>query len=189
MKPKQCELLCTMASLTFALALTGATPLAAQSGCQPVFDALNKVITTPTHIYSTMDTIPKNAAKPPADETMYVETIYLGASVYTKFAGTWSLSPVTPQQVMKQEQENRKNSKPTCAYLRDEQVDGETAAVYSIRADTSDRKSAGQVWISKSRALPLRQELDIDTVDKSAKNHHTMRYEYTNVQPPPLSTN
>jgi hypothetical protein len=91
---------------------------------------------------------------------------------------------VTPQQVMKQEQENRKNSKPTCAYLRDEPVDGETAAVYSIRADTSDRKSEGHVWISKSRGLPLRQELDIDTVDKSGKNHHTMRYEYTNVQPP-----
>lgn len=189
MESRRIRLLCTLFGLTFALSLTGATPRAAQGNCQPVFDALNKVITTPTHIYSTMDTIPKNGAKPPVDETMYVETIYFGERVYTKFAGSWSLSPMTPQQVMKQEQENRKNSKPTCAYLRDEPVDGESAAVYSIRAETSDRRSDGQVWISKSRGLPLRQELDIDTVDKSGKNHHTMRYEYKNVQPPPLSTN
>jgi hypothetical protein len=49
---KQTRLLWAMAVFTVGLSLVGVTPLAAQgSNCQPVDDALNKVITTPTHIY------------------------------------------------------------------------------------------------------------------------------------------
>ena len=80
-----------------------------------------------------------------------------------------------------------KNSKYTCHYLRDEPVNGEPAARYSSHSERedSDMKSDGQIWISKGRGLPLRQELEItESGDKPEVNHHSMRYEYTNVRPP-----
>ena len=44
-------------------------------------------------------------------------------------------------------------------------------------------KSDGQMWISKSKGLPLRDEMDVDAGD-GIKHHHSTRYGYTNVQPP-----
>ena len=36
-----------------AACLPSATAFAADSGCQPVFDAMSKVLTTPAHVFST----------------------------------------------------------------------------------------------------------------------------------------
>jgi hypothetical protein len=165
----------------------GPTPLAAQGGCQPVDDAMNKVMTTPTHIYTSMSPVPSTGGQPRTDEATHSETIYVGGSAYVKVGGKWSRSEWTPQRITKQEQENRKQSKSTCRYLRDESVNGETAAVYSTHSERSDVvghiTSDGQVWISKSKGLPLRHEMDLDAGD-GIKHHHSTRYEYTNVQPP-----
>jgi hypothetical protein len=93
------------------------------------------------------------------------------------------------QQVKKLEEENIRSSKYTCRYLKDETVNGEPAAVYSTHSEREDFsiKSDGEIWISKSRGVPLRQELEmIESGDKPEVNHHSMRYEYTNVQPPAL---
>jgi hypothetical protein len=187
MEPKHPRLLYMMIGFAFALPLVGVTPLAAQSGCQAVDDAMNKVMTVPTHIYGTMSSVPSNGAKPRADEGSHSETIYVGGSVYTKVGGRWSRGDWTPQQIMKQEQENRQKSKYTCRYLRDESVNGETAAVYgthSERSDVGHVTSDGQIWISKSRGLPLLDEVDIDSGGAGGKNHYSGRYEYTNVQAP-----
>jgi hypothetical protein len=56
---------------------------------------------------------------------------------------------------------------------------------HSERSDGGHITSDGQVWISKSRGLPLRDEIDIDSGGPAGKNHYSGRYEYTNVQPPP----
>jgi hypothetical protein len=154
-------------------------PLAAQGNCKPVFDALSKVTTTSTHIYVTMNAVPNGGDKPRT-----IETIYAAGAIYTRVRGKWTRSPVTPQQVAKQEQENRQHSNFTCWYVRDELVNGETAGLYRTHAETADQKSDGQIWISKTRGLPLRQEMDIDTGGKAGKNHNSMRYVYGNVQPP-----
>jgi hypothetical protein len=174
-------------ALTFGIVLMGTTPLTAQSGCQPVDDAMNKVITVPAHIYTTMSSVPSNGTKPRTDEASHSETIYAGGSVYTKVGGRWARGDWTPQQIMKQEQENRQKSKYTCRYLRDESVNGEGAAIYSTHSERSDVghiMSDGQVWVSKSKGLPLRDEVDIDSGGTAGKNHYSGRYEYTNVQPP-----
>jgi hypothetical protein len=168
--------LCGMAALTFGIALMGARSLPAQTNCQAVNDAMNKIYTTPTHLYNIMDGNRKS------------EFIYVGGIIYDNFRGKWARSRTTLQQVMKMEEENGRNSKTTCRYLRDESVNGETAAVYSTHAERSDEdlgqiKSDGQFWISKSKGLPLRHEEDIDA-GGGAKNHHSTRYEYTNVKPP-----
>jgi hypothetical protein len=173
--------------LTFGMALIGATPLAAQTGCQPVEDAMNKVMTLPTHIYVAMTPVLNNGVKPRVQDTSSSETIYVGGTMYSKFRGSWSRGDWTPQQVMKQEQENRQKSKYSCNFLRNESVNGETAAVYNMHSERSDLghiTSDDQIWISKSKGLPLREEGDIDSGGPAGKHHHSVRYEYTNVQPP-----
>ena len=177
--------LCGMVVLTFGMALIGTAPLAAQSGCQAVDDARNKVMTVPTHIYSAMTPILSNGSTPPPSDTIRNETIYVGGSAYVKVSGKWSRSEWTLQRLMKQEQENRQQSNFSCRYLRDESINGEAAAVYSTHAERAhpEVKSDGQMWISKSRGLPLRDEMDVDA-GSGIKDHHSVRYEYTNVQPP-----
>jgi hypothetical protein len=179
MKPKRIRLLCTMLGLTFGLSLIGPTSLAAQGGCQPVDEAMNKVMNVPTHIYGAMSPILSNGSTPRPTDTVHNETIYVGGSAYVKVGGKWSRSEWTPQRIIKQEQENRQQSKSTCRYLRDESVNGEAAAVYSTHAERShpETKSDGQVWISKSKGLPLRHEMDIDA-GHGIKDHHSVRYEY-----------
>ena len=162
----------TVAAVTVGIALMGAIPLAAQ-GCLPVIDAMNKIYTTPTHLYTTMDGGHKN------------EVIYAGEVVYDNLLGKWARSQVTLERVKELEENNRRNSKYTCRYLRDESVDGEAAAVYSTHAERPDLdiRSDGQFWISKTKGLPLRHEEDIDA-GAGTKNHHSTRYEYANVRPP-----
>jgi hypothetical protein len=181
MEVKPIRLLCTIIGFTLGILLVGAPPLSAQGNCQPLFDALTKVTKTPTHIYVTA-----NDATNTGGKARTYETIYATGSVYMKVKGSWVRSPVTPQQVVKQEQENWQNGKLTCRYLRDESVSGEAATVYSMHGETSDpdQKFDGQVWISKSRGLPLRREQDIDGGNGVGKNRQSVRYEYANVQPP-----
>ena len=167
--------------VTFGLSLIGAPRLAAEDNCQPTYDAMSKVMTTPTHIYVTMTAVPNNGDKP-----ITAETIYAAGSAYVKVNGKWTRGRMTLQEVMKKEEENRKNSKTTCRYLKDESVNGEIAAVYNTHSETGDIKSDGQIWISKSKGLPLRQEFDIDSGGPGGKNHQSVRYEYANIQPPPL---
>jgi hypothetical protein len=187
MKAKQIRLLWARAVLTVGLPLIGSTPLAAQGNCQPVLDAMNKVFATPSHIYRTMTPVSKDVSKRRTGDTTYSETIYVGESAYTKGVGSWRRSGATVEQVKKLEEGNIKSSKYTCRYLRDEPVNGEPAAVYSTHSEREDLgiRSDGQIWISKSRGLPLRQELEItESGDKPEVNHHSMRYGYTNVRPP-----
>ena len=185
MKAKRISWLNTLFGFTYGLSLMGAAPLAAQDSCQPVNDAMDKTMTVPTHIYSTMNTASNGVGKP-----ILAETIYTGGATYVKVAGKWTPGPWTAQQVMKREQENRQKSKFSCHYLREESVNGETAAVYSTHPETTEQDvgkqtSDGQIWISKSRGLPLRHEFDLNAGDGN-KKHHSSRYEYTNVQAPPL---
>jgi hypothetical protein len=138
---------------------------------------MTKVITTPSHLYSSM------TGSSPGSKPHTTETIYTGGASYVNIGGRWARSPISPQEVLKREQENRQNSKYTCRYLRDEPLSGELAAVYATHAETSDIVSDGQIWISKGRGLPLRHEEDI-RVEGMDRNHHSTRYEYGNIQPP-----
>jgi hypothetical protein len=157
------------------LPLIASSPLAAQASCQPVFDAMTKVVNTPSHIYNT-------SAK--AGKSRTTETIYAGGAVYAKVQDKWTRGRITPQEILKQEQLNRQNSKYSCRYVKDEPVNGEAAALYSTHAENPDAKSDSQIWISKSRGLPLRQELDIDAGGAAGKTHYSVRYEFRSVKPP-----
>jgi hypothetical protein len=162
--------------------------VAGQGNCQPVLDALGKVLSTPTHIYQTMTAAPAPGSKG-GEGGFHTETIYVNGATYTKVSGTWKRGEMSLEQVKKLEQDNIRNSNYSCRYLRDEPVGGEAAAVYGLKSERSGVKSDGQMWISKSKGLPLKHEFDIDSgagPDRAHPDiqHHSVRYEYTNVQAP-----
>jgi len=113
-----------------------------------------------------------------------VESIYAGGAIYTRLEGKWNRSPMTFQEMAEMQQKNMRNSKMTCKYLKDELVNGEMAEVYGSHEVTPKGVNDTQIWISKSKKLPLRQEIDIDAGGGSGKSHMSSRYEYGDVKPP-----
>jgi len=166
-------------ALLFAVSFLSPPAQAADSACQAVSDVGRKVLTTPTHIYTTRTAAFRSGGKPTTSET-----IYAGGAIFTNVNGRWIRSTITPQDILQQKKDNQNNSKMTCRYLREESVNGEAAAVYSTHTETEDDKVDVQVWISKSEGLPLCEELDVDVGGKLGKSHSSMRYEYGNVEPP-----
>ena len=84
---------------------------------------------------------------------------------------------------MKKEQQD-KNANATCSAVREESVNGENAMLYSVHQGTDDATIDSQIWISKSRGVPLKTDIEMDVGGKLGKSHRIMRYEYTNVQAP-----
>ena len=171
----------THCALLFAVTFLSPPAQAADGTCQAVSDVGRKVLTTQTHIYTTRTAAFHSGGKPTTSVT-----IYAGGAIFTNVNGHWTRSRITPQDILQQKKENQNEAKMTCRYLRDEPVNGEAAAVYSTHNETENGKVDVQIWISKSKGLPLREELDVDVGGKMGKSHSSMRYEYGNVQPPQL---
>ena len=149
--------------------------LAADAACQPIFDTRFKLFSVPTHIYT--------VAALPGGKSQTSEAIYTNGAIYVLMNGKWIHSRMTPQDMLKQEEENIRDSKSTCRHVRDEVVNGEAAAMYVAHSENDGIKSDAQTWISKSKGLPLKTEEDIDT-GGGDKRHMSIRYEYGNVQAP-----
>ncbi len=154
---------------------------AADDACKPFIDATRKMLVTPVHMYSvTTRSIGKN-------KTQDAETVYTGGltgAIYVMVNGKWTRSRMTPADMLKQEDENIRTTKVGCRYLRDEPVNGEPAAVYATHSDNGDDKVDVTGWISKSRGLPLREEMDTDVGGAMGKTHVSIRFDYSNVRPP-----
>jgi hypothetical protein len=147
----------------------------AADSCQPVFDALTKLITTSSHSYSTGVV----NGKPTSTETIYVQ-----GKTYIFARGKWMVSPATPADVLTQELEDEKEGKSTCQFVRNESVNGEAAGVYSLRRETETRKEDGQMWISKLTGRALREEVAVDYGGSLGKGRLSARFEYSNVKAP-----
>ena len=163
-------------SFVFAILLgaASAAPAIAQISpvCTPLIDAEIKVATTPHHAVSTM-----------GDSKNVNETITADGAIYVKIRDKWTQSPMTPQDMVKQEQENVKNVKVyTCTRLPDDSVDGVPAFVYKAHTETPDvGTSDGQIWLSKATGLPLRTEDDFNT---GTSRHISIKYDYANIKAP-----
>ena len=173
-----------MSRLTWLLAILVAvlaacsftTPLfAADTDCQTLFNTRFKLFSVPSHSY-TIQALPGGKSE-------NSEAIFTNGAIYVLMKGKWIHSRMTPQDMLKQEEENIRDSKSTCRHVRDEMVNGEAAALYMGHSENDGVKSDAQTWISKSRGLPLKTEEDIDTGDGD-KRHMSIRYEYSNVQVP-----
>ena len=164
----------------FFLSLLGGgqavTALAADS-CQPVFDALQRLVTTPSHSYTT-----STAAK--GSTSRMAETIMVQGKKYMRANGKWMDARVTTQEVLEQEKEDEKNGKSSCQLVRSESVNGESASLYRMQRETENFKEDSQIWISTARGVPLREEQDIEMGGSIGKLHNSAHFEYRTVQPP-----
>ena len=94
MRNRLCALALGVPLLTICLTAS----MHAADSCQPVFDALTKVATTPSHSYTTNTTV--NGGKPTEGET-----IFANGQKYIRARGKWMRIPVTSQDVLEQEKE------------------------------------------------------------------------------------
>lgn len=153
--------------------LLGIASADTSASCKPVLDAMAKTEATPHHAYQT-------EAGQPVKESILADGV-----IYIQIKGKWQKSPLTMKEMQDQEAENVKDAKAyTCTYVKDESVGNESAALYNFHQVIDENtKSDGQIWISKSRGLILKQEEDFDT---GQKRHMSLRYDYNNVQAPSL---
>ena len=162
----------------FGVLLTGAAPAAAQISCRPVFDAIDKVMTTPTHMV--------RSVPGPGGEPKKGEAIYAGGAIYQKTGPGWERMPVTTAQAAKQERESRAKATIACRIVKDnDPVDGEPATLFESKTETKTETTTAQVWISKAKGLVLKQEIDIDA-GKGGQTHYSVRYDYDKVEAPKL---
>jgi len=166
----------TLSVLSLLLVGQAVTARAADA-CQPVFDALQKLVTTPSHSYTTSSAA--SGGTPRMAETIMVE-----GKKYIRANGKWMDARVTTQEVLEQEKENEKNGKSSCQLVRSESVNGESASLYHMQRETESFKEDSQIWISTARGVPLREEQDIDMGGSIGKRHNSAHFEYRNVQPP-----
>ena len=145
--------------------------------CQPVFDALLKVATTPSHSYTTSTDV--NGGRPTE-----AETIFANGQKYIRAHGKWMRLPVTSQDVVEQEKEKEEHGKSTCQFHRSESVNGEAAMLYSIHREYEEVTEEGQMWVSRGSGLLLRVEEDFENRGSKAKGHRSTRFEYANIRPP-----
>jgi hypothetical protein len=168
------------AAIALLISLTAGRPARAATvdpACKPGIDAMLKQIETPTHVYATEVSAP--GRKPEVHES-----IYSGGAIYIQLRGQWKRSPISTQEMRKQEEDNVRNAKSmSCRFLRDETVNGESAAVYRAQTVTESMKSDATLWVSKRTGLPLRSENDLGG-GGGGKMHLAIRYDYNNVQPP-----
>jgi hypothetical protein len=163
-------------SVLWLFTMGQAVPAHAANACQPVFDALTKVATTPSHSYTT--SIAVNGGKTEA------ETIFANGQKYIQVHGKWMHLPVTSQDVLEQEKEKEEHGKSNCQLLRSESVNGEAATLYSMHREYDEVTEDAQMWISKGSGLPLRAEEDVDNRGNRKKEHRSTRFDYGNVKPP-----
>ncbi len=149
--------------------------------CKAIYDASRKANLIPSHMYST--TIAGYNRNQPENSEM-ISTGGANGVIYIMVRGKWTRSHLTPGELVKDKDEGASTAKATCRYLRDEAVNGEATSVYSSHDDTEAGKLDTTVWLSKSKGLPLREEIVIDVGGSMGKSHRSIRYDYVNVHPP-----
>jgi hypothetical protein len=166
-----------ISTLLVILSSLAAPYVMAADSCQLIFDALTKVVTTPSHSYTTSTAV--NGGK--ATEA---ETIFANGQKYIRARGKWMRLPVTSQDVLEQEREKQEHGKSTCQFLRNESVNGEAAMLYSVHREYDEVKEDRQMWVSRGTGLLLRVEEDFDNGGNKVKEHRSTRFEYGNIRPP-----
>jgi hypothetical protein len=178
-----CPCFC-FASVAAAALLFTVAPLRAQStGCDPIYASQAKLLATPHHGVTVDSAGTDKALRGGKPRTS--ESISTGGAMYILIQGKWQRSRLTIDYMKKQEAENIRNTKSTCTFVRNETVNGEPAALYSVHSVTDFGASDGQDWISRSRGLPLRTVVSIDAGGAAAgKSRMVTSYDYANVRAP-----
>jgi hypothetical protein len=148
------------------------------AACQPVWEAMFKYATTPSHTFSTSTGLLGD------NKIQKSEMISTGKSRFVMVDGSWMVNRMTDQEMLDIEKQKARSSKAQCRWVRDETTGGETAALYSVHSETDGSKSDEQVWISRHGGLPLKLELDLRAAGDSAASHMSSRMVYDNIRAP-----
>ena len=146
--------------------------------CQVVSGAMDKIYSTPYHAYTSITGMLPG-------KTFTGEMISVGGSQYVLSEGKWSVNTLSAEETKDMALRARKSGKNvSCHKVRDDSVNGETATLYGTHEETEHGTTDTQIWISKSKGLMLRQEIDLTT--GTSKTHMSSRYEYRDVRAPKL---
>ena len=161
-----------------ALPSTTAAQSPMPAECQPVLTAGEKQFTVPSHAFMT------TTGMGPAP--MQSEVISIDGTTYVKVHDHWMKSPLTSEQLVKQSREKMTSARShSCKQMPDDVVGGVAASVYSSHTESGTSATDTQVWVAKSTGLPLKSEVDMTLSGR--KSHVSVRYEYGNVQAPPVN--
>jgi hypothetical protein len=172
------------AAATAALAMCIGTPIRAQSPspqCAPALAVTSKLFDAPFHMYmidSAQTDARLHGGKPTVSESISTGSVY-----YVMVRGKWIKSPVDIAE-MRKDRDTVPNGTFTCSHLRDESVDGQSAAVWRIQRVSESGTEDSDLWISKRDNLVLKSDIHQDVGGAFGKSHIVSRYEYTNVRPP-----
>jgi len=168
-----------------AFVLCAGAPLRAQGAeCTPSVAASSKLHDKPVHVY-TIDSAQTDARLHGGRPTVS-ESIWTGTVNYVLVRGKWRKSPVDMAAMRNtvRDAATAAKVKATCAHLRDENVNGEPAAVWRIHSVSEVGTSDTDMWISRRSGLLLKSDYYQDVGGALGKSHLVSRYEYTNVRPP-----
>ena len=160
------------------------TPLGAQSpACAPIYGVMAKLFDTPFHLY--MIDSAQTDARLHGGKPNLSEEVWSGNVMYIMTRGKWIKSPVDVAAMRKDQKERQEvDSKATCRHVRDETVNGESTALWSIHSVTESGTSDTNVWVSKSRNVIVQSDVHLDVGGALGKSHMVQRYEYSNVHAP-----
>jgi hypothetical protein len=167
------------AALAIAGILAPVSTFGADEGCAKVHKALENVVTTPAHVYSTETSSLRG--------TTQTETIYLDGKVYVLVNGRWTLNPVSSVEMAKQQRQSRKSDPMACRLVGEERVGDRSTKVYATSRRTGDSEVHGRLWIDEVSGLLLKQEDDM-TGEKDNTVHRSYRFEYGNVSAPKIDS-
>jgi len=171
------------AALSLAVAFLPTQLLAdPDPNCDPIFSAVTKLLQTPNHQFMSQS-IGSEAA---TGKLQTGETISTGDASYIKFNNSWRKAPITPQEMLKHQEEGRHLAKESCSFVKDDESEG-GAKLYKAHTETPKGISDVQIWISPATGLPVREEVDLTILDKAAaqaKTHSSIRFNYENVKLP-----
>ena len=159
--------------VAFLIALPGL----AASTCDAALAANLKVYQVPAHLYMT------ESGGPNLGKIRNAETVYLNGTMYVMVNGRWRKSQISPKDLADAKKDTDQKVGP-CTVVRDETVNGEAATLYKIHSQSTDATVDTELWISKSKGLPLKQVNDINVGGAFGKSHNEIRYEYSNVTAP-----
>ena len=165
-----------MGSLALCL-MTGGAAHASDADCTAILDAIVKVTATSVH---QKISIQMPNGKPP----LQTEVIHIKDTMYTRATGPWAARPYDGAKVAADARQAMAASEHTCSRDGSEPVDGQPALVYRMDTVTPKGKSQGKIWISTTSGLPLRQHT-ILLDGTTANGEHEVRFDYTNITPPP----
>jgi hypothetical protein len=159
-----------LAIAVFATAASGILPARADD-CATMMNTMLAHVGTP---YSaTMVT------QMPNGKTRTMKTVSTGSIMYVQMPDGWKSMAQDPKEAVDMMRKAAATAKETCHRAGAETVGGEMSAVYIAHVENRGNVSDNKVWISKSRNLVMKTDVQMKGGD-----HISMTFDYAHVTPP-----